>query len=148
MPLGSSGRVKWLPWPLSRSGASVLLTRSFLTLLGRSLMSWTPPNAVFSPPSLSGSSRALLGEYSSSFYSNHVGTRSNSFYSCFGTSLVSLTHPDATDTCALSSGDVSLELARGLPLELKALGFILCIRWSVRCWRWAWWIHRYVVDIY
>ena len=119
MLLRSSGRFKWPPRPLSQSSASVLSMRSFLTVLGHSLMSWIPHSAVVVSShglsaSLSGSSRALLDEYSSSFYSDHVGTRSNSFCSFFGTSSASLTHPDAPDTCALLSGDVSLELAYGL----------------------------------
>ena len=74
MPLRSFGRSRWPPRPLSRSGASVLSTRPFLTLLlGRSLMSWTPPSMVVSLPSLSGSSRTLLGEYSSPFVLSILG---------------------------------------------------------------------------
>ena len=66
-------------------------------------MLWTPPGMVVSLPGLSGSSRALLGQYSSSFCSEHFGMRS-----------------DAPDTCALSSGDVSLELAHGLLSPLSS----------------------------
>ena len=77
-------------------------------------MSWTPPGMVVSLPGLSGSSLALLGECSSSFCSEHFGTRSDPFCSFLGTSLASLTRPDDPDTCALSWGDILLELAHGL----------------------------------
>ena len=85
MPLRSCGRFNWPP-----GRVSIRRVRSVNVLVSNA--SWTFPDVVdtayrgCSPPGLSGSSRALLGEYSSSFYSDHVGTRSNSFCSFFDTS--------------------------------------------------------------
>ena len=92
---------------LSRHGAFVSSTRSFLTLLARSWMLWVPPGTTASPPGSSGSSPGLPGEFSRFLRFECPLTRSDGLRGFFGFFPTSLMVHDAIDASALAPGSSS-----------------------------------------